>query len=279
VTTDRAPLVVATREEQPDDGFARLLREAGVQSIAMPTIGIGPPDDPNPLTESIERLSTMRWIVFTSAQAVSATCGHPRWAEAWDALSVRPLIAAVGPATAARVEAFGAACDLVPERSSGRELAARLAASDGSLAGAQVLWPRSDLAHRDLPEALAAAGAIVSEPEAYRTIAIRPPGLETFTENLEAGRVDAVAFFSPSAADALAGACGRGTLHHLAGRTEVASIGPSTSAALLALGAPATIEAEARTGAGLAAAILRHLARMRSGGVSHNREKPLPTSL
>ena len=279
MTIERAPLVVATREEQPDDGFARLLRDAGVQSVAMPTIAIGPPEDPRPLTESIERLSTLRWIVFTSAQAVSATCGHPRWAEAWNASSVRPLIAAVGPATAARVEAFGAACDLVPERSSGRELAARLAARDGSLAGAHVLWPRSDLAHRDLPEALAAAGAIVSEPEAYRTIAIRPRGIETFTENLDAGRVDAVAFFSPSAAAALSGACGRGTLQHLAGRTEVASIGPSTSAALLALGAPATIEAETRTGAGLAAAILRQLASTRPGRASQDREKPLPTSL
>jgi uroporphyrinogen-III synthase len=41
----------------------------------------------------------------------------------------------------------------------------------------------------------------------------------------------------------------------------VASIGPSTSAALEALGAPVTIEAETRTGSALATAILRQQAR------------------
>jgi uroporphyrinogen-III synthase len=256
----RVPLVVATREEQPDDGFARVLREASVRSIAMPTISIGPPEDPGPLTDSIARLASTQWIVFTSAQAVGATCGHAGWAGAWSALTARPRIAAVGPATAARVRAFGLPCDLVPERSNGRELAAALVARDGSLAGVHVLWPRSDVARRELPDALAAAGAIVSDPEAYRTVAIRPAGLATFVAKLDAGCVDAVAFFSPSAAAGLAGAFGQGTLLRLAGRTDVASIGPSTSAALVALGAPATIEADTRTGPGLATAILRQLA-------------------
>ena len=52
-----------------------------------------------------------------------------------------------------------------------------------------------------------------------------------------------------------------GALARLAGRTEVASIGPSTSASLEALGAPVTIESETRTGSELATAILRTRAR------------------
>ena len=255
------PLVVATRDEQPDDGFARVLRESGLQSVAMPTIAIGTPLDPGPLARAIERLSSTQWIVFTSAQAVGATCGHPRWPESWRSAPVRPRIAAVGPATAARLRTFGLECDVMPERSGARELAATLGAGDGSLAGAHVLWPRSDIARRELPEALAAAGAIVIDPEAYRTVAVRPAALALFTATLDGGGVDAVAFFSPSAAMGLASALGEDALKRLAGRTEVASIGPSTSAALDALGAPATIQAETRTGPGLAAAIVRHLSR------------------
>jgi uroporphyrinogen-III synthase len=261
VTFWQASLVVSTREAQPDDGFVRVLSEAGVASMAMPTIRIGPPHDPAPLAEAIGHLGSTRWILFTSAQAVGALCGHARWVDAWRTATGRPRIAAVGPATATRVHAFGLNCDLVPERSSGRDLAAALAAHDGNLSGAHVLWPRSDVARRDLPEALAAAGAIVSEPEAYRTVAVRPDALPTFIERLDAGHVHAVAFFSPSAATGLAEALGEGTLRRLAGRTDVASIGPSTSAALDALGAPATIEADTRTGPGLATALLGHLAR------------------
>src|ERR671912_538294 len=151
-------------------------------------------------------------------------------------------------------------------------LAAALVTCDGSLAGAQVLWPRSDIAGRELPDALTAAGALVIEPEAYRTSTTQPNALGTFTAMLDEGSVEAVAFFSPSAATGLARAFDRGsmgalasgngsTLARLAGRTEVASIGPSTSAALEALGARVTIESETRAGSELATAILRKLAR------------------
>jgi uroporphyrinogen III methyltransferase / synthase len=257
----RAPLVVETRDEQPDDPFASILRAAGAQVMAMPTIGHVPPEDACGLVEAIERLPSVRWVVFTSAQAVTATCGHPRWASAWEALAAPcPRIAAVGPATAERLRAFGLDCDLVPDRSSGGDLAAALLAREGNLTGVSVLWPRSDIASRELSRALAAAGALVIEPDAYRTIPIVPATLDAFAEKLAAGRVDVVAFFSPSAAQGLARALGDGSLGRLAGPTEVASIGPSTSAALAGLGAPATVEAEPRTGAGLARAILQRLA-------------------
>jgi uroporphyrinogen-III synthase len=200
-----------------------------------------------------------RWVVFTSAHAVVATCGHERWADTWRTLVTRPRIAAVGPATVARLRAYGVDCDVVPARAGGRELAAVLLACDDTLAGVRVLWPRSDMAQRDLPDALTAAGALVMEPEAYRTVPVRPRGLSAFMARLDAGRIDAVAFFSPSAARGLSSAVGHGSLRRLAGRTVIASIGPSTSAALDALGAPATIEAATRTGPDLATAILERL--------------------
>ena len=127
-----------------------------------------------------------------------------------------------------------------------------------------MLWPRSDIAGRELPDALdrrwrggdRAGGVLHSHRE--------PDALGIFTDMLEGRGVEAVAFFSPSAADGLARAFDGGSrmgLARLAGRTEVASIGPSTSAALEATGAPVTIEAKTRSGSELASAILRQLAR------------------
>ena len=101
----RAPLVVATREEQADDGFVRLLREAGVQSFALPTISIGPPRDPGPLTEAIERLpSTPSGSCSRARTRSPPPVGTPRWAAIWRTLAARPRIAAIGPATAARLQ-------------------------------------------------------------------------------------------------------------------------------------------------------------------------------
>lgn len=256
----RAPVVIEARDAQPDDAFASTLRASGATVLAMPMIAYASPADPRPLADAIERLGTLSWVVFTSAQAVSATCGQPRWTAVWESMPTkRPRIAAVGPATERRLRAVGLAPDLVPDRSSGRDLAAALLEQEGSLKDVRVLWPRSDIATRELPDALAAAGAVVIEPDAYRTLPVVPPALGEFVEQLESGHVDAVAFFSPSAARSLSRGLGDGTLRRLAGRTEVASIGPTTSAALAELGAPATIEGEPHTGAGLARAILQRL--------------------
>jgi len=256
----RAPLVVEARDAQPDDPFASVLGASGATVLAMAMIAYASPADPRPLADAIERLGTMCWVVFTSAQAVSATCGQPRWTAVWESIPTRrPRIAAVGPATERRLRAVGLAADLVPDRSSGCDLAAALLEQEGSLNGVRVLWPRSDIATRELPDALAAAGAVIIEPAAYRTLPVVPPALGEFIEHLESGHVDAVAFFSPSAARSLSRALGDGTLRRLAGRTEVASIGPTTSAALAELGAPATLESDEHTGAGLARAILQRL--------------------
>jgi uroporphyrinogen-III synthase len=260
----RAPLVVEARDAHADDPFASMLRASGATVLAMPMIAYASPADPRPLADAIERLGTMCWVVFTSAQAVSAACGQPRWSAVWESISTRrPRIAAVGPATDRRLRAVGLAPDLVPDRSSGRDLAAALLGQEGSLKGVRVLWPRSDIATRELPDALAAAGAVVIEPDAYRTLPVVPPAFGEFVEHLDAGHVDAVAFFSPSAARSLSRALGDGTLCRLAGRTEVASIGPTTTAALAMLGAPVTIEGEPHTGSGLAHAIVQRLTSRR----------------
>jgi uroporphyrinogen-III synthase len=110
---------------------------------------------------------------------------------------------------------------------------------------------------------LTKAGTSLVAPVAYRTVAVAPPGLATFCRDLETGRVDAVAFLSPSSARALAKAMPTGTLSWLAGRAIVASIGPSTTAMLKALGAPPDVEPRERSAASLADAICAALTSRR----------------
>jgi uroporphyrinogen III methyltransferase/synthase len=95
-------------------------------------------------------------------------------------------------------------------------------------------------------------------PVAYCTLSNRPPNVDEVLADLEAGQIDAVTFLSPSSAAGLAALMPDGTLSSLAGRTLVASVGPTTSAALARLGAPATLEVASRTVSGLAAALLSY---------------------
>ncbi len=135
-----------------------------------------------------------------------------------------------------------------------------VAAEGGTLAGQRVLWPRSDRARPELRDALVSAQAIVLDPVAYRTAVVAPSDLAAFLDELRARRVDAVTFMSPSSAIGLASGTEDGTLSLLAGRTVVASIGPTTSAALVRLGAPPQVEAAESSASGLCSALLDHFA-------------------
>jgi uroporphyrinogen III methyltransferase/synthase len=103
---------------------------------------------------------------------------------------------------------------------------------------------------------LVAAHARVIDPIAYTTSAVLPTDLPDVVREIRAGRVDAVTFLSPSAADSFAAAVGTAALPALVGRTAVASVGPTTTAALVRLGAPPTVEGADRTSGGLAAVLL-----------------------
>ena len=259
--TAAAPVVVITRDPRDEDGLTAALAERGARVWALPTMRIAPPADLQPLADALAVLSAFDWVLFTSGHAVAAACGHPAWNERWHGGSRRPLIGAVGHATAARLAAYGVAADLVADQPTGDGLAAALAARVKQVAGLRVLWPRSDIAGRAMYDRLVDAGALVVDPEAYRTERVRPEALDSFLSELAAGRIDAVAFLSPSAAHGLAGSLPAGTLRPLAGRALVAAIGPTTAAALAELEAAPDIVPATASAAALADAIVRRLSR------------------
>jgi uroporphyrinogen III methyltransferase/synthase len=253
------PVVVVTRRGTPADPLALFLEDGAAQVRWLPTTTVLPPPDEAAFDEALGRVPATDWLVFTSRHAVEAVFARRPWA-ALRSERGRPRVAAVGDRTAELLAERGAPADVVPPLPGAAGLvAALLSAEGGSLAGRRVFWPRSDIAHRDLADGLAAAGATVVEAVAYRTVSTSPADLESFRVDLQAGGIDAVCFLSPSAAEGLASALGSDDLAPLRGHCLVASLGPTTSEALARLGAPPDVEAAEVSARSLAAALLARL--------------------
>lgn len=251
--------IVVTRPQGQAKALTRALEELGAEVTALPTIRVAPPADPRPLRASAGSLKRYDWIVFTSANGVAFFWEALRHAglEA-DALgAVR--IAAVGPATAAAIEARGGRVDLVPPVFVAESVAISLSQRT-LLSGKRILLPRAQEGRQALPTALRAAGAHVEEVVAYRTIADTSAAQELIGL-FSSGGVDMVVFASGSAVRSFVKLVGRDL-----GAVEVASIGPTTSAVVREVGLPVTIEARIQTAAGLVDAIRMHVAGERNAG-------------
>jgi uroporphyrinogen-III synthase len=260
-----APLVVITREADAGASLARALEGHGLRTWHVPTIATSLPPDTGDLDAAIDGLSGADWVVFTSARAVDAMCSRPAWSRVWPLVSRRVRIASVGAATSAALARVGLAPAAVAPSPGSADLIDAMAATSGGVAGAHIVWPRSDVARREWTALARDAGARVTAPIAYCTVAVPLGTLERLAATIIAGEVDAVTFCSPSSALSLSRAFADGTLRGLAGRLVVAAIGPTTAAALERLGAVADVMASAPDVETLSTELARHLATS-SGG-------------
>jgi uroporphyrinogen-III synthase len=256
------PTVAVTRDEGPDGPLATALEKAGASPLAVPTLAICDPASWDELDACLAELHRFDWLVFTSAHAVDAVWRRP----AAPAPGVAIRVGAVGPATARALESRGVSTAVVPRTRGGVGLVEAMRDA-AELDGARILWPRSAIARHELRQALLEQGAELVDPIAYRTVPATGPEIDVFKGLLGLGRIDAATFLSPSSARNLAAALG-GDLAALARSTAVASIGPTTSSTLRALGAPPDVEAPEQTAESLAAAVLQHLARSSATGAA-----------
>ena len=123
-----------------------------------------------------------------------------------------------------------------------------------SISGKKILLPRSERARPDLPNALKAAGAEVTEVVAYHTggVGVIEPGVMWAVREAQ---VDVISFFSPSAIENMRGELGEEVLSRLGAKAALAAVGPVTAAALRNAGLPVAIEAPLATAESVAAAI------------------------
>lgn len=246
--------VVVTRRKGDEDALSARLVELGASVRELPAIEFAPPADPAPLDDALRGLERFEWAVFTSATAVERTLDRLR-ALGLQAAGLAALrLAAVGPATAERLAADVRAPDVVPREAKGSVLAAEL----GPLVrGRRVLFPRPAEGRPETVAGLLAAGAELTAVEAYRTRPVAPGKIAPLAAWIDAGEVDAVAFASPSAVQAVV--AGLGARASVLGAVLVAAIGPTTADALRGAGLLAGVVPDRYTGPALAEAIAARL--------------------
>ncbi len=225
--------VLITRPEEQAPETAELVRAAGGTALVHPCLRLAPPDDPRPLHQALHELGRFTWVALASANAARLV------APALLAGPARPLLAAVGPRTAASLEELGLQVALCARAATAEGLAAELLAAVRARgrdpAAERVLLPRAAEGREALGEGLAAAGVQVTAVTAYQMVAATTAELAGLVALLQDGAVDLVPFGSPRTAELALAAVGPAAAA-LLGRCTVGAIGKTTAAALTARG-------------------------------------------
>src|SRR5216110_694799 len=246
--------IVVTRTRKQASVLSSKLRSLGADIIELPTIRIGPPTDLREFAELVQDAHMYDWIVFTSANGVEAFFNifFKLYDDAREIGGAR--IAAIGPATAQRVKDFHFHVDLQPDEFIA-EAVAKEFRKQSSIENARILVVRAEKARDVLPRELSAAGAIVDEAFAYRTV---PETRDTSgaQRQLAQGGADLITFTSSSTVEnflALGLPWPKGM--------RIASIGPITSKTVRDQGLEVDVEARRHDIDGLVQAIRKLFAR------------------
>jgi uroporphyrinogen III methyltransferase/synthase len=220
-------------------------------AVRCPTIVIAPPATYAGMDAALARLADNDWVVFTSANGVRHLLDR---AEALGLVSALAAtrIAAVGAVTARGLAARGASVAFTPTGESAETLGDELP----DVMGRSVLLIQGSKADPGLARRLEERGARVGVVGAYRTVPTAPSG-DALKELREGA--DALTFTSPSTVEGFValGPEWRG----LARRAIVATIGPTTTTAALALGVGVHAEAGERSMSSLIEALESVLGR------------------
>lgn len=236
--------VVVTRAAHQAEELARPLRELGAEVILIPVIGIAAPADPGPLREAAARANEYDWIIFSSANAITAFLAELPHSPA----ECKAHVATVGAATRDAAEGFGFAVALTPERYVAESLVEAFAGQD--INGRRILIPSAAVTRDVIPGELRKRGARVDVVEAYRNV-VPPEAADRSADVFREPYPDWIAFASSSAVDNLVRLIGSEALRQV----KIATIGPVTSDTVRKHGLEVAAEAAVHTVEGLVNAI------------------------
>ena len=254
---ERRPLfgqrIVVTRTREQASDLSRQLLELGAEVLEIPTIKIVPPGRQQVVAEVMGGLGSYQWLVFTSPNGVTSFFDY--FFKAFDDLraigGVR--IAAVGPATAAKLKELHLAVDAMPDKYVAKDIAKAIAEKD-DLENLRVLLLRAEVANPELPKLLEDKGAIVDDVAVYQTVP-ETEDLNGAAARLQEEGADWVTFASSSAVENFHARFNLPELQKKFPCLKTVSIGPETTKALVALGLKPTMEAKTHTIAGLVQAV------------------------
>lgn len=240
--------IVVTRTRDQASQLTQQFAAKGAEVIELPTIRVEAPDDRQTLVEAMAGLGEYDWLIFTSPNGVTQFFEY--FFRTFD--DIRDLgalrLAAVGPATAAKLRELRLKVDLVPTEFISSKIAAAFA-KEQSIENVRMLLLRAQVANPELTTSLEALGAIVDDVSIYKTV----PETEDATgaaERLKTEGADWVTFASGSSVENFNARINLAELTRRFPKMKLASIGPETSKALRHLGltphaesSPHTIEA------------------------------------
>ena len=245
--------IVVTRTCALASELSRQLTVRGADVLEIPTIKTVPPTNLAPIADALIELNSYDWLVFTSPTGVTKffEIFFRGFDDMRDIGGVR--IAAVGPATAAKLKEFHLKVNVMPEEFVGVKIAAAMNKYE-SVENLKICLLRAEVATRELPQALAALGGIVDDIPCYQTVPETEDPTGAAARLLEAG-ADWITFTSSSTVENFHARFDLPALLKKFPQTKLASIGPETSKALAALGLKPAVEAKAHTIEGLVAVL------------------------
>ena len=270
--------ILVTRTREQASSFSDRLRKLGARPFEFPVIRIAPPLDWQALDDALRHLcgatfAYYDWLIFTSVNGVESVFARLNEFGLVLPPAGATRVAAIGPATAAALARYGVQTDLVPEEYIAEGVAAALiddAQRRGtSLAGKRILLPRASVARDVLVTKLQAAGAVVDEIAAYRTLPVSSDDArgQEVARMLQAGELHMLTFTSSSTVRnfmqwlvSSAPRVAEKLRENAAGETlpTIACIGPVTAQTARELGLHPRIEAATFTIDGLIEAIVSH---------------------
>ena len=246
--------IVVTRTRKQASQLSDQLSGLGAEILEIPTIRTVEPDDQKAIIDAIMGLNIYSWIVFTSPNGVEWFFKY--FFQAFDDL--RDIggarIAAVGPATEAKLKELHLKVDVKPDKYVTAEVAKAINDFE-DVENLNVLLARAQVGNPDLPKELESLRAIVDDIPCYQTVP------ETEDRNGAAEKMtdvgaDWITFTSSSTVENFHTRFDLPDLLETYPEMKTASIGPETTKAIQALGLEPTIEAEEHTIKGLVAALL-----------------------
>lgn len=234
--------IVVTRTREQASQLSNQLTERGAQVLEIPTIKITVPEERIALVEAMAGIGSYDWLVFTSPNGVTSFFDY--FFKANDDIRVLGIcrIAAVGPATAAKLKELHLRVDAMPEDYVAKKVAEAISKKD-DVENRRILILRAEVASPELPKQLEDLGGIVDDVACYRTVP-ETDDLNGAAAKLTEEGADWVTFTSSSTVENFHARFNLPELKKKFPGLKLLSIGPETSKAIIALGLKPDVEAK-----------------------------------
>ena len=242
---------MVTRASHQADGLANLLAPLGAEVVLQPAIEIIETSSWGRFDAAMKRFDGFSRVVLVSANAARfffARINDPISPKATAADLARVEFAAIGSATAAIAESHGVQVELVPERSDSGALADLL---ESKPAQGKTMVIRADRGSAVLGDRLKQAGCPFEQFPIYQSRDVTEVAPEV-QKQMQSNMIDWTTVTSSAIGASLLNLFGEDQLQ----KTRLASISPTTTAALESLGLKVDAEATDYNMDGLVAAIV-----------------------